>query len=843
MSFANEPVDIRSPMCYHRNRGCALWIIRLESIDHSKGKKDRYDEDHMIKLNKVSKIYLSKGKQKVAALRDVDLEIADKGLVFILGKSGSGKSTLLNILGGLDSATNGEILIDGVSFADFKQTDYDNYRNQQVGFVFQEFNLLNDFDVAGNVALALRLSREADITDKVAKALQAVGLSSEYLTRKIDELSGGEKQRVAIARAIVKDSKIILADEPTGNLDSGIGESIWNILKELSKTKLVVVVTHDRESSVQYGDRIIEIADGRVISDSGRQPVSVGKSQDFTSPRKRLSNSVCFKMGANNLLQRKVKSISVILLAVFTIFTVLLAQILLSFSSEKTFANFIEKNNIDYIVLDQGKLAYDNEFSPGHVLRPSALNYIEKNANYIRSNFIESEQTILDMGLSFVGEAMELDDYSYYITTSSLEMAYHYPGSYVEIDGEQVKLIKERHPAEFLIGKKVDIGGFHAMDYTLAGVVDITGCNPLTEYIFPEYFAKESFKGRSFFCSNQNTDINSPDVTVQFGENEYTFGFKNEYSLSSLVQGSGGGKILTAQGLSDVRDVTLAEDEIALSYEIYAMLFDVSPQWSYVNTELTEVISMPEHIGERFSLKFFEYVTGELVNDSGELKLAGIVFSLRPPEDLGMIIPRFATGKNTYNQICVALQCSSILVQVASIGDLQKFLVNFRENYEGYIAEAGSDESMNYSSFIYSFEQEMYLFKIIFLSIAVLLSVILLLLVINLISFSIVNRKKEIGILSALGATNRDITKIFLIETLIIAVVTFIVNLIAITVAAIEFNAAFSAKILLSVPLLRVDFVTVITLVVASFGLLLLAALMPLRKIIKLKPIDAIKNL
>lgn len=169
--------------------------------------------------------------------------------------------------------------------------------------------------------------------------------------------------------------------------------------------------------------------------------------------------------------------------------------------------------------------------------------------------------------------------------------------------------------------------------------------------------------------------------------------------------------------------------------------------------------------------------------------------------------------------------------------------MNFRNKHAGYIRHAGEDESTDYSSFVYSFEQNIYLFKIIFSSLAVVLSLILLLFVINLISFSILNRKKEIGILSALGATNRDITKIFLIETLLIAAVTFIFNTVAIIVASIIFNNLFSSMIILSVPLLRVDFVTVITLIASSFGLLLLAALIPLRKIIKLKPIDAIKNL
>ena len=798
----------------------------------------------MFKLKNVSKIYISKSKQKVVALKDINLEINDIGLVFFLGKSGSGKSTLLNILGGLDSATSGEVFVEGQSFTDFKQADYDNYRNQYVGFVFQEFNLLNDFDVAGNIALALRLSKETDISDKVSGALQAVGLSSEYLTRKIDELSGGEKQRVAIARAIVKDSKVILADEPTGNLDSGTGESIWNIIKELSKTKLVIAVTHDRESAEKYGDRIIEISDGKIVSDNGEQPATHGKKYTFSPTKKKLSNAVCFKMGANNLLQRKVKSVSVVLLAVFTIFTILLTQVLLSFSAEKSFAKFICNNNIDYIEITQGKLSYGNEFNPNRILKPSTLKYIDDNANYIKDGCIGTKQDILDMGLSFAGEALELDDNSFYLTTAGLENAYYWPNSCVEIDGEKVKLIKEKHPAEFLIGKKVDIN-YNIMGCTLAGVIDVDKCNPLIADAFPEYFYKESFNGREAPSAiTLNTSPDLPDAVMNFGYVIFAQVFKGAHSVSRLITSDGGGgKILTERGLQNVGDITLAEDEIVFTYELYAKLFDVSPQWSYVSTDLTEVISMPRHIGQRFPLKFFEYGSDELLIDTGDLKIAGIVFSYKKNSQPENALT-FATGKKTADKIAVALSVNSrIVVQVASIDNLQKFLVNLRNKHDGYILNAGADDSIDYSGFIYGFEQNVYLFKIIFLFVAVLFTVILLLLVINLISFSIVNRKKEIGILSALGATNGDITKIFVIETLLIASVTFIFNLAAILVGVVVFDNVFCSGLLLTVSLLRFDYITLITLIAASFGLMLLAALLPLKKIIKLKPVDAIKNL
>ncbi len=186
--------------------------------------------------------------------------------MFVLGKSGSGKSTLLNVLGGLDRADEGQLIVRDKSDRDFKNSDYDSYRNTYVGFVFQEFNLLEDFTVGQNIALALKLLGKPFEKSYVEEILKKVDLEG-YYDRKTNELSGGQKQRVAIARALVKEPQIILADEPTGALDSVNGALILETLKNISKTCLVVVVSHDRDFAVTYADRIIELKDGKVVSD------------------------------------------------------------------------------------------------------------------------------------------------------------------------------------------------------------------------------------------------------------------------------------------------------------------------------------------------------------------------------------------------------------------------------------------------------------------------------------------------------------------------------------------------------------------------------------------------
>lgn len=210
---------------------------------------------------------MPKNAAPVEALKGINVQFGENGMIFILGKSGCGKSTLLNLLGGLDYPTAGEIVIEGKSSAEFTKLDYDNYRNTYVGFVFQEYNLLNEFTVRENVGLALQLQGKKPNGEQIDEMLKKVGLELDE-KRRPSELSGGQKQRVAIARALIKEPKIIFADEPTGALDSKTGNEILTLLKELSRDRLVIVVSHDEEFAYRFGDRVIEMADGQIIKDT-----------------------------------------------------------------------------------------------------------------------------------------------------------------------------------------------------------------------------------------------------------------------------------------------------------------------------------------------------------------------------------------------------------------------------------------------------------------------------------------------------------------------------------------------------------------------------------------------
>ena len=222
----------------------------------------------MLEIRNVSKTYRAKSGVAVKALDRVSLTFPEKGMVFLLGKSGSGKSTLLNVLGGLDTfdADGGEVIIKGRTSKDFRRSDFDAYRNTFVGFVFQEYNILDEFTVGANIALALQLQGKRADSAAINALLEQVDLAG-YGHRKPNELSGGQKQRIAIARALIKNPEIIMADEPTGALDSTTGEQVFETLKKLSEEKLVLVVSHDRDFAERFGDRIIELSDGHIISD------------------------------------------------------------------------------------------------------------------------------------------------------------------------------------------------------------------------------------------------------------------------------------------------------------------------------------------------------------------------------------------------------------------------------------------------------------------------------------------------------------------------------------------------------------------------------------------------
>ena len=263
----------------------------------------------MLILRGIKKNYIV-GDQSIEALRGIDLSFRHNEFVSILGPSGCGKTTLLNIIGGLDRYTEGDISINGVSTKEYSDADWDAYRNHSVGFVFQSYNLIPHQTVLSNVELALTLSgvSKAERRKRAIAVLERVGLGDQ-LHKKPNQMSGGQMQRVAIARALINDPDILLADEPTGALDSETSVQVMNLMREIARDKLVIMVTHNPELANQYSTRIVRLMDGRVTDDTNPYNPETAEKKPYERRRTSMKFTTALSLSLNNLMTKKARTI------------------------------------------------------------------------------------------------------------------------------------------------------------------------------------------------------------------------------------------------------------------------------------------------------------------------------------------------------------------------------------------------------------------------------------------------------------------------------------------------------------------------------------------------------
>lgn len=260
----------------------------------------------MLQLQHISKVYHT-ANQEFHALKDISIRFRENEFVSILGQSGSGKTTLLNIIGGLDQYTSGDLLIQGKSTKQFKDRDWDSYRNHTIGFVFQSYNLIGHQTALSNVEIAMTLSgvSKAERKKRAIEALERVGLK-DHLYKKPSQMSGGQMQRIAIARALVNNPKVVLADEPTGALDSETSVQIMELLKDIAKERLVIMVTHNPQLAKTYSTRIVQVLDGNILSDSNPyEPTEETKQSDIQFTKTKMNFMTALALSFNNLLTKK----------------------------------------------------------------------------------------------------------------------------------------------------------------------------------------------------------------------------------------------------------------------------------------------------------------------------------------------------------------------------------------------------------------------------------------------------------------------------------------------------------------------------------------------------------
>lgn len=372
----------------------------------------------MLKLENITKIYEGKNFKQIA-LNDITLTFRKNEFVSILGPSGSGKTTLLNIIGGLDKYTNGNLIIDRVSTKKYKERDWNNYRSKKVGFIFQNYNLINHQTVLSNVLLSLNIvGKPKKESIKLAKkVLKDVGLEN-YIKKKPKHLSGGQMQRVAIARALVTNPDIILCDEPTGALDSQTSIQIMELLKEISKEKLVIMVTHNVTLANKYSDRVIALNDGVITYDTSPYEVENYSLKKIKNKRKTMNKFTSLSLSFNNLLTKKSRT----LLTSFagSIGIIGIALVLSLSKGTQKYINKIEKNTFSKypISIMESYIDYQNMFDKekescknvsicsindlsNNVVNDNKINSISKFSNILKQNYENINNYTLDINYNY----------------------------------------------------------------------------------------------------------------------------------------------------------------------------------------------------------------------------------------------------------------------------------------------------------------------------------------------------------------------------------------------------------------------------------------------------------
>ena len=714
----------------------------------------------MLELKNISKVYSSKSRVLAYALKDVNLKFGDKGCNVILGPSGCGKSTLLNIIGGLDEPTTGNLVYNSY---DIKSKDYDIWRNDTIGFIFQDFNLIPDLTIYENLSIVCYNKSDVERKQLIHDALLSVGLEN-YEERYSYEMSGGQIQRVAIARALLKNSKILLADEPTGNLNKEMSVEIFSLLKELSKEKLVIIVTHNDDLAQKYADRIIKFEDGVVISDSN--PNIETSSAEAYSPKiaNRLANKLVFKLSLKNLFSKKLRYfISLIsLVLLFTLLSISFA--IVNFDRSYVDAKNIQSNDIERFYI----YGYNNDDTELNFITANEILTQNPNITYIVNDEIESYQELLNMGYELYEGYNEISYEGIYILDKYLLTSLHLGEILYDVEGEQV--VEKDFPLEELVNKYYF---FNGMYFKIDGIIK-SGFNEFNNGTTHSDAENEEFyfKTHSYIFSKSNSLYKKAKVQrciVSTSENHAYELSVNSKKINRSMEFShmqNNYSIFDDKNIYKYENIpTASNNEIYLSLDLYNYFFNEFSDVEYYlgdNYHFNPILQRkPTHIGDTISFKF-DFGNNKIV-EIPDLKVKGIIYNGYPYE----IYTSYDICEKIYDT-CKEYQ---IMVKTSSVENLYAFISNNCEKYN-------ITTYYSYTRAINNFEDGLLLARLICLIIFIVLLVITLLISINSINQTIKSKDEENGILRSIGITIKDIKKIYYYQLVLMITIPFILSII-----------------------------------------------------------------
>ena len=773
----------------------------------------------MLTLKHLKKIYKTKSLTQVA-LNDVNVNFRKNEFVTILGQSGSGKTTLLNVIGGLDNYDYGELIINGKSTKNFKDNDWDYYRNSCVGFIFQNYNLINHISVYKNVELALTLSNSKDKRKKVMDALKKVGLE-KHVNKKPNELSGGQMQRVAIARALVNDPKIILADEPTGALDSKNSIMIMELIKKVAKDKLAIMVTHNKELAKKYASRIIELKDGVIINDSKPYNENEIKDDYVKIKKTKMTLKAAVNLSLNNLKTKKGRTF---LTSFASSIGLIGIALILSISNgfNKQIKEY-EKNTLSSFPITISKLTSTmdkKELEDNKKAFTGDYDYPQKNVLYPYSgeeNNKVHENAITDEYLNYIKnmDSNLLSAISYYTVTSFNLMTTDNNENFKTVSGGSINFnsLPQDLNGDSYLKDNYDLlsGSYPSSVYDVVLIVDSK--NRIDKNLLDALFVDSSKKEINF------NEIVGKEIKVISNDNYYSKINENVFAKKEPS------KEMYDKGIT-LKIVGIVRGK---KDNVLASIMDVISE-----SMGSSMVSKIGYSNELINIIVNENKESEIVkyqyNSNGVVFMGGISFD---------------EAKITKDEALTILGANDV---PASINIYPKDFKS-KEQVISYLDEYNKDKEdeakilyMDYAKQIGDLSNGILdgitIVLIAFSSISLLVSSIM----IGIITYiSVLERTKEIGILRSLGARKKDITRVFNAETLIIGLISGVVSIIITLLLLIPINKIiYNATELKNVGVLNPVHAAI--LVIISIMLTLIGGLIPSKGASKKDPVEALRS-
>ena len=775
----------------------------------------------MLELKKINKSYKTANFIQ-HALNDVTLQFRTNEFVSILGPSGSGKTTLLNIIGGLDHYDSGDLIINHKSTKNYKENDWNAYRNNCIGFIFQNYNLINHISILENVEMGMTLS---GVSNKIKRkraldALDRVGLS-EHSHKKPNQLSGGQMQRVAIARALANNPDIILADEPTGALDTKTSEQIMELIKEISKDKLVIMVTHNRELAEKYSTRIVELKDGKLISDSNPVKKEDQNSKEFKIKKTAMSFWTALKLSFNNIKTKKGRTA---LTAFASSIGIIGIALILSLSN-----GFQAKiDNYEKDTLSQMPITINTQaMSLTEEKLEELVENQAKHKEYTKKEFIYPKENELETMMHFNKIDEEYIDY--------IE----------EIDKDKLNAISYEYGTTLnVITKKAD--GTYALvptstNYSMS-TTSMTGVMGWTLY-------PKSIKGKSVLENNYEVlagEINQEEPGIVIAVNS-----KNELDASTLEQ------------LGFNKDKNLSFDEI-LDKELKVVSNDIYYQelnGYFVPSKDYESMYNSE---DTINIKVQAIIRGK--EDKSQLTQSGIyynsalvdkVIDMNKNSDIvkkqqevsynvltGQPFDKTSSTVTKDNILGVlgAEGIPSIIYLYPKDFDTKDYITEYLDNYNKDKEEENKILYTDYAAMISSLSGSIMdavtYVLIAFSSISLVVSCIMIAIITYI---SVLERTKEIGILRALGARKKDIKRVFNAETFIVGIFSGLLGIIIAEILTFPTNAIIES--LSELPnVAQLNPIHAIILVMISVTLTIIGGLIPASIASKKDPVEALRT-